>query len=78
MNALDALKEIMTNREVTVTQLANRLGKSRSSVSDKFLTDKRQKSIKVDILCEFLRVLDYKIVLMPKDARLPKDSYEVE
>lgn len=78
MNALDALKEIMTNREVTVTQLANRLGKSRSSVSDKFLTDKRQKSIKVDNLNEFLRVLDYKIVLVPADTRLPKDSYEVE
>lgn len=74
MKISEVLRGVQEAQGVTITQISNRLGKGRSAISERF----RQDNISIDKLNEILRVLDYKIVIMPADTRLPKDSYEVE
>ena len=74
MKSTEAIKEIMKEQNVTATALGKRIGKTQKVVSDRL----RLENLSTDKLNEMLRALDYKIVIMPADTRLPKDSYEVE
>ncbi len=74
MKVTEIIKGIQEEQGVTTTQLAKRLDKGRSTISERL----RQENISIDKLQELLRALDHKIVIMPADTRLPKDSYEVE
>ena len=76
ITAIEALKDIMAKYEVTVTQLAERLGKSRSAVSNKVTGI--QKTITTDKLNELLDALGYEIAVIPKGTDLPEDCYLVE
>ena len=74
MKTGEAIREIMKKQDVGITKIANRLGKSKSVVSERV----RQDNISVAKLDEILRVLDYKIVLVPLDTSTPKDSFEIK
>ena len=74
MKTTEILKAIMTAKDVGVTKLASRLGKKTNVISERV----RQTNISIDKLNEMLRVLDYKVVIVPIDGKLPKDSFEVE
>ena len=74
MNAISALREIMKIQSVGVNKLADRLGIKQNSLSMRL----KQKSISVEKLSETLRMLDYKIVLLPREARIPEGGFEVE
>lgn len=74
MKSTEAIKEIMKEQNMTATALGKRIGKTQKVVSDRL----RLENLSTDKLNEMLRALDYKIVLVPADTRLPKDSYEVE
>lgn len=77
MRSADAIKQILKDKGVGVVQLAMRLGlepKKSNVISQRFARD----NITVCKLMEMLRVLDYKIVLVPSNARLPEGSYEIE
>jgi transcriptional regulator with XRE-family HTH domain len=74
--AIEVLKDIMAKHEVTVTQLAERLGKSRSAVSNKVTGI--QKTITTDKLDELLDALGYEITVVPKGTKLPKGGYRVD
>lgn len=73
MKTETAVREIMKNKESGVTKMADRLNKSPRLVSERL----SQKNISISKLQEMLRVLDYKITLLPRNTRLPEGGYEI-
>lgn len=74
MTALEALKEIMSGKEVKQATLAKRLNITSATLCERL----KQKNVSVKVLHSMLRVLDYKIVLVPADERMKDEWYEVE
>lgn len=74
MKATEAIREIMKEEGIGVTKLADRLGKGKNVISERL----RQDNISMEKLGEILRVLDYKVVLIPRDMVTPKNGYEIK
>ena len=74
MKTGDAVREIMKSQNVGVNQMAARLEKSSRLVSERLGQD----NISVAKLREMLRVLDYKVVIIPRGARVPEGGVEIE
>lgn len=74
MLAMEALKEVMKLREVRPAMLCDRLGIKSNVLSERF----KQKNVSVTKLNEMLRLMDYKIVLVPREARTPEGGFEIE
>lgn len=74
MKTSEALKIVMKSQDVGINKLADRLNKGKSTISERV----RQDNISVSKLNELLRVLDYKIMIVPRNTPVPKDSFEIE
>ena len=74
MTAAEAIREILNRTGVGVTALAGRLNINQNTMSMRL----SQKSMTVAKLHETLRVLDYKVVVVPREARIPDGGFEVE
>ena len=74
MFSIEALKEVMKNKGVRPAVLCDRLGIKQNVLSERF----RQKNVSVAKLNEMLRALDYKVVIVPRETRIPEGGYEVE
>lgn len=74
MKTGEAVREIMKSKEVGVNALAGRLDKTPRLVSERL----NQKNISIAKLREMLIALDYKIVIVPRNAKIPENGFEVE
>lgn len=74
MIAMEAVKEIMKRKEVRPSTLYEALGVKSNVLSERF----KQKNVSVSKLNEMVRLMDYRIVLTPKNRELDEDCYEVE
>ena len=76
MKTNEAVRSIMKSKDIGTNTLAAKVGKSPRLVSDRL----SQENISIAKLTEILRVMDYKIVLVPRDTKLSaKDEcYTVE
>ena len=74
MKASKAIREIMKNQGVGINRMADRLNKPARLVSDRLSQD----NISVAKLDELLRVLDYKILMVPRETRIPEGGFEIE
>lgn len=74
MKAVEAVRKIMDAQDVGTNKMADRLGKPARLVSDRL----SQENISIVKLNEMLRLLDYKVILVPRDARTPEGGFEVE
>ncbi|MDO4568322.1 MAG: hypothetical protein Q4B99_05105 [Clostridia bacterium] len=74
MNTGDAVREVMRLKKTGVNRLADKLGKSPRLVSERL----SQQNISIAKLHEMLRVLDYKIIIVPRDTTLPDNSFTIE
>ena len=74
MKTTEALKTIMQKQEIGTNRIADRLGKTPSTISDRI----HQENISVSKLNELLRVLDYKIVLVPRETTEKEDWVRIE
>ena len=74
MKTNEAVREIMKEQEIGVSALASRIGKTPRLVSDRLAME----NISIGKLNELLRVLDYKVVVVPRSRVTKKDEYEVE
>ena len=74
MKATDAVKEVMKRLGVTQTALAKRTGTAQPTVAMRL----NQDNLSILKLNEMLRVMDYKVVIMPASATTPKDGIEIE
>lgn len=74
MKAGDAIKKVMEEQGVRVSQIAYMTGKKSNVISERL----SQENISVGKMLEMLRVLNYKIVIMPRDTKMQDGWYEVE
>lgn len=75
MTGMEVVRAIMKIKDVTVGMLAKRLGlNSSSAMSMRF----KQKNISVSLLSEMMKVMDYKVVVVPSNTRMQSDWFEVE
>lgn len=74
MRTGEAVREIMKNKEVGVNALAARIDKTPRLVSERL----NQENISIAKLREMLIALDYKVVIVPRNAKLPENGFEVE
>lgn len=74
MIAMEAVKEIMKRKEVRPSTLYEALGIKSNVLSERF----KQKNVSVSKLNEMVRLMDYRVVLVPSDKPLDDDCIEVE
>lgn len=74
MKTGEAIREIMKAKGVTLSALADKIGKSTRLVSDRL----RQENMSVDKLNELVRTMDYKIVLVPRERKVGQGEYRLE
>ena len=74
MIAMEAVKEIMKMKDIRPAVLCDRLKIKSNVLSERF----KQKNVSVEKLNDMLRAMDYKVVVVPRDARLPEGGYEIE
>ena len=78
MKGRDVIKAIMEIKGVSNADLAGRLNITQATAWDR-VNSKKVKDIPVSTLSEMLRALDYKVVIVPRNARINSDdSYEVD
>jgi hypothetical protein len=74
MKATTAVREVMTIRNEKVASLADKL-KVKSNVLSERLSQDNISIVKLD---EMLRLMDYKIVIVPRETREQEGWYRVE
>ena len=74
MIAMEAVKTIMKLKDIRPAVLCDRLGIKSNVLSERF----KQKNVSVEKLNDMLRAMDYKVVVVPRDTRLPEGGYEIE
>ena len=74
MIAMDAVKEIMKLKDIRPAVLCDRLKIKSNVLSERF----KQKNVSVEKLNDMLRAMDYKLVVVPRDTRLPEGGFEIE
>lgn len=74
MKALDAVKEVMRIKCVKQIDLADRIKVKQSTLSERLT----QNNVSVQKLDEMLNAMDYKIIIVPRSTKVPKDGFEVE
>lgn len=77
MKGREIVKEIMKEQGVTNALMANRLNITQAALWDR-INSSKVKDIPLSTLNEMLRVLDYKIIIVPTDNRVPDKGYKVE
>ena len=74
MKITDAIKTVMDRKGVTQAALCSRLGVKQQTMSMRMTQD----NMSIGKANEMLRAMDYKIVILPREARIPEGGYEVE
>lgn len=74
MKANEAIRSIMKTQEVKLSTVASRVGISSNALNMRLSQD----NISISKLNEILRAMDYKIVAVPRNARVTDGGYEVE
>ena len=77
MRGREILKEVMQSKSLSNADLAKRLKVSNATIWER-LNNKNVKDIPVSLLTAMLRVMDYKVIVVPSDTRLADGGYEVE
>lgn len=77
MKAREIVKVIMENLNVNNATMAARLSITQAALWDR-LNTKKVKDIPVSTLNEMLKALDYKIIIVPRETRVPSNGYTVE
>ena len=74
MIAMEAVKEIMKLKDIRPAVLCDRLKIKSNVLSERF----KQKNVSVEKLNDMLRAMDYKVVVVPRESRIPEGGYEIE
>lgn len=74
MEASDVLREIMRIKNVKPTELAASLNIKNNVLSERF----RQENISITKLDEMLKVLNYRVVIVPDEIAIPQKGFLVD
>lgn len=77
MTGREIVKDIMNKQEKTNAEVADALGITQAAIWDR-LNNKKLKDIPLSTLTDMLRVLGYKVCIVPRTFRIPEDGYKVE
>lgn len=77
MNARIAVRKIMEENGIGTTILAKRTGVQKQAINNRLSTAKSA-NFTVEKMDELLRVMGYKIVLVPSDTEIEDGWYEVD
>lgn len=77
MTGREIIKQIMDEQGVSNAELAAKLNITQAALWDR-LNNKKVKDIPLSLLSEMLRMLDYKIHIVPRESRVPDKGYKVE
>lgn len=77
MRGREIIKKIMQDINLGNAELAGRLGVSNATVWER-INNKNVKDIPVSLLSSMVRVMDYKVIVVPKNTRTPNGGYEVD
>lgn len=77
MRGREILKAVMSSKSISNAELAKRLKVSNATIWER-LNNKNVKDIPVSLLTTMLRAMDYKVIVVPANTRLPDGGYEVE
>lgn len=77
MNGREIVKEIMEREGKTNAEVADMLNITQAAMWDR-LNNKKVKDISLSTLSEMLRVLGYKVAIVPRTHRLPDGGYVPE
>ncbi len=87
MKVKEAIKEIMNKKGMTISAMARAISDTRGvdengekiNVLPRLVTDRlAQKNISIANLSEMLKILDYKIVIVPRGRSEKEGEYEIE
>lgn len=73
MKAGEAVRSIMEDEGIGTKALSDRMGKPMRLLCDRL----RHENISIEKLDEIIRVMGYKIVIMPSDRRTQDKEYEI-
>lgn len=74
MTSAQIIRKVMEIKEVRPSVLASRIGIKNNVLSERL----GQKNMSVAKLNETLRPLDYKIIVVPRECRIPEGGFELE
>jgi len=77
MTGREIVKAIMVRQNKTNAEVADMLGISQAAIWDR-LNNKKVKDIPLSTLNEMVRVLGYKICIVPRDQRISDEGFKVE
>ena len=77
MTTQEIIKNIMTNKNETNAELADKLQITQAALWDR-LNNTKRKELSINIVSTMLRALGYKIQIVPRKKQLPDDSYELD
>ena len=70
------IKKIMKDKGLRNKVVAERLGLTDQAFWDR-LSNTKRKTMGIEASVEMLRAMDYKLVVMPRNARMPEGAMEV-
>lgn len=74
MKVHEAIRKAMEATNTKVSDIAFVTNKKSNVISERL----SQENISIKLLDEMLRAMKYKIVIMPREARIPEGGYEIE
>ena len=77
MNGREIIKAIMEQRGISNIEYAKELGITRAAIWDRLDTQKSRKDIPVSMLSSMVKVLGYKVVIVPMGVKI-KSAYVVD
>lgn len=78
MKAREVVLEIFKKSGITNASLAHRVNMSITSSWDMLWNPKRTKDMSTKLLVPTLQALDYKVVVVPRDTKVPDDWYVID
>jgi hypothetical protein len=74
MKANEAVRKVMAATGTKVADIAFQTKRKSNVISERLTQD----NISVEKLNEMLRVMNYKLVVVPRESRLPEGGFEIE
>lgn len=74
MKTSEAVRKAMEATNTKVSDIAFVTNRKSNVISERL----SQENISIKLLDEMLRAMKYKVVIMPREARLPEGGFEIE
>lgn len=78
MKAREVVKEISVKKGITNAELAHRLGLTIAACWERIFAPRKPKDMSTKALVPTLRAMDYKLIAVPYDSKVPSGGYVID